>query len=75
MVIGVSIKNSGVQVNSFGYFSSLQDAKSVLVNICKRLGTKTIKSASETGSTYICTGPSKATISFSFIFGLVPSQI
>jgi hypothetical protein len=75
MVIGVSIRNSGVQVKSFGYFRSLQDAKSVLVNICKCLGTKTIKSDLETGSTYICTGPSKETISFPYIFGLVPSQI
>ncbi len=51
MVIGVSIRNSGVKVKSFGYLSSLQDAKSVLVNICKCLGTKIIKSALETGST------------------------
>jgi hypothetical protein len=75
MVIGVSIRNSGVQEKSFGYFSSLQDAKSVLVNICKCLGTKIIKNALETGPTYICTGPSKAIIRFSYIFGLGPSQI
>jgi hypothetical protein len=66
---------SGIQVKSFGYFSSLQDAKSVLVNICKCLGTKIIQSTLETGSTYICTQPSKATISFPYIFGLGPSQI